>query len=279
VGDVSLLEILGTRSLMAMLTPRRTRREAGRHRRRRRPPRHPALLGFVAVLLLLLTDGVGLTKLAESPTASPQAPPTVAIDGDVRSQAPVTGQPTTPSPSPAPSPSPSPSPTPEPSPEPTRPPERASSPAAVPSPDRDPDRESRRRPPTTPTDEITAWEDEVTALTNQERRAAGCGEVTTDERLRAAARGHSQDMATHDYFSHTGRDGSSFVDRAQAAGYPSPAGENIAYGYATPADVMRGWMNSDGHRRNILNCSHRTIGVGLAYAPNGRPYWTQVFGR
>src|SRR5690606_19302426 len=106
-----------------------------------------------------------------------------------------------------------------------------------------------------PDSDITTLEDEVTALTNAERRAAGCGEVTTDERLRAAARGHSQDMAANDYFSHTSLDGSTFVDRAQAEGYPSPAAENIAYGYATPADVMEGWMNSDGHRRNILNCS------------------------
>ncbi|QSB17428.1 CAP domain-containing protein [Natronosporangium hydrolyticum] len=122
-------------------------------------------------------------------------------------------------------------------------------------------------------------EDEVTRLTNEQRRNAGCGDVGTDERLRTAARNHSQDMATHDYFSHTGRDGSSPSDRMRAAGYPNPAGENIAYGYRSPADVMDGWMNSDGHRRNLLNCAHQTIGVGLAFDGNGRPYWTQVFGR
>jgi uncharacterized protein YkwD len=260
---------------MAMLSAPRTRREAGRHRRRRQAPRHPTLLGLIAVVLLLITGGAVLTNLTATPTATSQAAPEPTAVTDGRDQPPASSSPSPPSPSPEASPTPEP----EPTPEPTEAPVPAPETAADPQPERDPDRESRRRAPTTPTDSATALEDEVTALTNQERRAAGCDEVSTDERLRTAARSHSEDMATHDYFSHTGRDGSSFVDRAQAAGYPSPAGENIAYGYATPADVMAGWMNSDGHRRNILNCSHRTIGVGLAYDPNGRPYWTQVFGR
>lgn len=234
------------------------------------------------VLLLLVTGGVGLANLTSAPATS--APTAAQASATLPSldQGPRHGEPPatvpasrSPSPSPTPSPSPSPSPSPEPEPSPT--------PAAEPEPepelDRNPDRESRRRAPAEPDSDITALEDEVTALTNAERRAAGCGEVTTDERLRAAARGHSQDMAANDYFSHTSLDGSTFVDRAQEQGYPSPAAENIAYGYATPADVVAGWMNSDGHRRNILNCSHRTIGVGLAYDANGRPYWTQVFGR
>ena len=148
--------------------------------------------------------------------------------------------------------------------------------------------ESRPAPPPPPPppppaqdqrDDLTALEDEVTERTNAERAAAGCGPVTTDERLRTAARAHSQDMAVNDYFSHTSLDGRSPFDRMRDAGYPRPAGENIAYGYRTPADVMNGWMNSDGHRRNLLNCSHVSIGVGLAYNSSGRPYWTQVFGR
>lgn len=128
-------------------------------------------------------------------------------------------------------------------------------------------------------DERTALEDEVTRITNQEREGAGCPPVSTDERLRTAAREHSEDMAANDYFSHTGLDGRSPFDRMGDAGYPNPAGENIAYGYRTPAEVMDGWMNSDGHRDNLLTCSHQAIGVGLAFDPNGRPYWTQVFGR
>ncbi len=125
-----------------------------------------------------------------------------------------------------------------------------------------------------------AWEEVVVTLTNNERAAAGCKPVQMDDALRTAARAHSQDMAEHDYFSHEGRDGSTFVDRARRAGYEGqPTAENIAYGYRTPADVVRGWMRSDGHRRNILNCSHTDIGVGLAYDDAGRPYWTQLFGR
>ena len=129
-------------------------------------------------------------------------------------------------------------------------------------------------------DEITAMEDEVTALINKERSKAGCGAVKTDERMRTAARAHSTDMAKNNYFSHTGRDGSSFVDRLARAGYPkeAAAGENIAYGYSTAQAVVTGWMNSDGHRRNILNCSAKSTGVGLAYR-GSRPYWTQLFGR
>jgi uncharacterized protein YkwD len=127
----------------------------------------------------------------------------------------------------------------------------------------------------------TAQEDQVTVLVNQRRSRAGCGPVRTDERLRAAARGHSRDMATKNYFSHTAPDGSTFVDRAAAAGYPrnQAGGENIAMGYRTPADVMAGWMDSDGHRANILNCDFKAIGVGLARDSRGTPYWTQVFGR
>lgn len=121
----------------------------------------------------------------------------------------------------------------------------------------------------------------MTVLVNQERAAAGCGPLHTDERLRTAARGHSKDMATNDYFSHTGLDGSSFVDRTAAADYPrnEAGGENIAMGYRTPADVMDGWMNSEGHRANILNCDFEAIGVGLARDSGGALYWTQDFGR
>jgi uncharacterized protein YkwD len=127
----------------------------------------------------------------------------------------------------------------------------------------------------------TAQEDQVTVLVNRERATAGCDPVRTDERLRSAARGHSQDMATNDYFSHTAPDGDTFVDRAAAAGYPrdQAGGENIAMGYGTPADVMDGWMDSEGHRANILNCDFKAIGVGLARDSDGTPYWTQVFGR
>lgn len=237
---------------------------AGRHRRRQAPSR-PVLLILLAVLTLLLGSGTAISLTAASPTPPPAGPDFAALGAAPATEAPATGTPdrapsaTPPAPSPV-----------EPAPEP--PGEETGQQAGSGSSGGDSGGGE-------PADEQTALEDEVTRLTNAERSAGGCGEVGTDERLRTAARGHSQDMAVNDYFSHTGQDGRSPFDRMADAGYPDPAGENIAYGYRTPADVVEGWMNSDGHRRNILTCSHQAIGVGLAYDADGRPYWTQVFGR
>jgi uncharacterized protein YkwD len=216
----------------------------GRHRRPQ-PPSRPILLAVLAVLALLLGSGTAISLTAGEP--APKAGPEVAALG----AAPATGTPTPPAPTASPSPSPEPEPEPEPEP--------------APEPE--------------PVDEITALEDEVTRLTNRERIAANCEELRTDERLRTAARGHSQDMAANNYFDHNGLDGRSPFDRMRDAGHPDPTGENIAHGYPTPAAVMAGWMGSDGHRENLLTCEHQTIGVGLAYGPDGRPYWTQDFGQ
>lgn len=124
-----------------------------------------------------------------------------------------------------------------------------------------------------------AVEAAVIDLVNAERRRARCPEVHLDERLRRAARGHSADMAAHNEMSHEGSDGSSPWDRAQRAGYDAALSENVAVGYATAEAVMDGWMNSPGHRDNILNCEARATGVGVARSANGTPYWTQMFGR
>jgi uncharacterized protein YkwD len=105
-----------------------------------------------------------------------------------------------------------------------------------------------------------------------------------DDRLQSAAEGHSQDMAINDFFSHVAPDGTTPWDRIRAQGYSySMAGENIAAGYPSPESVVQAWMNSDGHRRNILNCGFSDIGVGYYYLKNDtgdykyRHYWTQVF--
>jgi uncharacterized protein YkwD len=134
--------------------------------------------------------------------------------------------------------------------------------------------------PATPSSKILSWEDEVLRLVNVERGKAGCGALHMDSRLRKAARDFSALMAAKNFFDHISPDGSTFVDRIARAGYPrgQAAAENIAYGYRDPAAVMKGWMNSEGHRRNILNCSLKAIGVGLAYRKS-TPYWTQDFGR
>jgi uncharacterized protein YkwD len=124
----------------------------------------------------------------------------------------------------------------------------------------------------------SADENEVVEITNRERAAAGCGAVTVNAKLASAAGAHSKDQADHNTMSHTGSDGSSPWDRSERAGYSNAIGENVAAGYRTPAAVMDGWMNSDGHRANIENCDAKAIGVGLAYASDGTPYWTQMFG-
>ncbi|GAA0458247.1 hypothetical protein Ade02nite_07540 [Paractinoplanes deccanensis] len=119
---------------------------------------------------------------------------------------------------------------------------------------------------------------DIVTLTNKQRAAKGCKAVRVDARLAKAAAGHSAYMARGGAFSHTGARGSSFVTRVKAAGYTRPLSENIAYGYRTATDVVKGWMASPGHRANILNCKAATVGVGVVYAANGNPYYTQNFG-
>ncbi|MFB7371962.1 CAP domain-containing protein [Streptomyces sp. NPDC056222] len=119
--------------------------------------------------------------------------------------------------------------------------------------------------------------DQVVSLVNAERAKAGCGPLTANSTLNRAAQGHSDDMAARDYFDHSNPDGDGPGERVTAAGYPwSTYGENIAMGQRTPEQVMDAWMNSPGHRANILNCDFKEIGIGIHN--EGGPYWTQVFG-
>jgi uncharacterized protein YkwD len=124
----------------------------------------------------------------------------------------------------------------------------------------------------------SAAEAAVVRLTNQARARKGCRPLVHDRKLRKAAVRHSADMAAKRYFDHTGLDGRSAGDRIRAAGFrPIRAwGENIAMGARTASQVVRGWLNSPGHRRNIMDCSFTHIGVG--HHPRG-PHWTQVFAR
>ena len=119
---------------------------------------------------------------------------------------------------------------------------------------------------------------EVVTLTNAERQKAGCPPLSNNRTLRRVATAHSEDMAERDFFSHTNPDGEDPGDRAAAAGYDGYAGENIAMGYQSAKAVVEAWMESSGHRENILNCSSTEIGVGVADSPRGL-YWTQMFGR
>ncbi|MCJ0869704.1 CAP domain-containing protein [Streptomyces sp. AP-93] len=117
---------------------------------------------------------------------------------------------------------------------------------------------------------------EVLALVNKERAAVGCPVLTVNAKLTKAAQDHSEDMAAHSNMSHTGSDGSDPGQRITRAGYEwRTYAENVAYGYDTAARVMDGWMNSPGHKRNILDCNVKEIGIGLAQPGQ---YWTQDFG-
>ncbi|MFI8962810.1 CAP domain-containing protein [Streptomyces sp. NPDC053493] len=121
------------------------------------------------------------------------------------------------------------------------------------------------------------YEAKVVSLVNTERRKAGCEPLRADPQLRQAAQSHADDMAAHGRYSHDGPDGSNAGDRIAAAGYSwSTWGENIHRGPRTPARAVEEWMNSDGHRENILNCAFKDIGVGVNLASNG-PWWVQDF--
>ncbi|MEU3901573.1 CAP domain-containing protein [Streptomyces sp. NPDC045251] len=120
---------------------------------------------------------------------------------------------------------------------------------------------------------------EVVDLTNRERVRAGLAALAADPRLTAAAQAHSTDMVARDFYSHTDPDGGKPWDRAAAAGAARrTVGENIACGQRSPADVVEGWMNSPGHRANILKADFTHIGIGLAGGGRAGTYWTQLFG-
>jgi uncharacterized protein YkwD len=126
--------------------------------------------------------------------------------------------------------------------------------------------------------------DEVVQLTNQFRQDNGLDPLGFDPQLATAAQTHSQNMAIQDFFSHTGLEGSNIGDRVDATGYDFfTAGENIAAGYSTPEIVVDGWINSEGHRANLLNPDFTEIGVGYFFLENDtgssnfNHYWTQVF--
>jgi len=123
-----------------------------------------------------------------------------------------------------------------------------------------------------------AYEDEVLRLVNVERSKNGLPALKSDWQLSRVARYKSQDMINKGYFSHTSPTYGSPFKMMESFGIRfSAAGENIAYGQRTPAEVMKGWMNSPGHRANILNPSYTHIGIGLAKTSKGVNYWTQMF--
>lgn len=119
---------------------------------------------------------------------------------------------------------------------------------------------------------------DVVDLVNAERAKNRCGALKANAKLQEAAQAHTDDMAARNYFDHNSPDGKSARDRINATGYTwSRIGENIARGQQDAAAVVTAWMNSPGHRANILNCDFTEIGVGVKFGSGG-PWWTQNFG-
>ena len=128
------------------------------------------------------------------------------------------------------------------------------------------------------TGEFAAFQKEVVRLVNVERQKQGLGKLALNAKLSNVATLKSQDMINKNYFNHTSPTyGSPFDMMKQFNISYKTAGENIAKGQKTPAEVVKAWMNSQGHRENILNKNYTEIGIGVAKDANGTLYWTQMF--
>ncbi|MEV7249675.1 sigma-70 family RNA polymerase sigma factor [Streptomyces cyaneofuscatus] len=256
----------------------RAERRRGQVRRRRR---NSAIAAVVAVAALgtggaavhLYTDGEerDATTLSAGVPTDGATLPTSAAPSPTRTAPSPSASASSASPSASASPSKSPSRKPKPKPSPTKSTRPPAPSTAAPAP--------KPPPPPAPAPAPPASEGgQVLQIVNTERAKEGCGPVTSNDLLATAAQRHSADMASRDYFSHTSPDGTDPGDRITAAGYRwSTYGENIAKGQRTPADVMRAWMDSPGHRANILNCSFKEMGIGKVDSGGG-PVWTQKFG-
>jgi uncharacterized YkwD family protein len=131
--------------------------------------------------------------------------------------------------------------------------------------------------PATDLEEMRA---EVVRLVNVERAKAGASELGTLSELMGCAQLKAQDFVNNDYFAHDSPTYGSASDMIRSAvSAARTVGENIAMGQRTPEQVMESWMNSDGHRRNILNGNYTHIGVGVAKNEKGQLYWVQQFVR
>ncbi|MEU3664311.1 CAP domain-containing protein [Streptomyces sp. NPDC032940] len=137
--------------------------------------------------------------------------------------------------------------------------------------------ERRTAAPAGTVSEQAAAEARVLQLVNAERAKAGCSPVAANSALRELAEDFSEAMADQGFFDHTDPAGATPWDRAEAAGISNLGGENIARGQADAQAVMDAWMDSPGHKANILNCDFQTLGVGVHFGPGG-PWWTQDFG-
>ncbi|EGX60278.1 membrane-anchored protein [Streptomyces zinciresistens K42] len=281
-------------------------RPGGGHRRRKKKavaPVKTGLLGVSAAVALGtvavatgVVPGIGDYKLgggsgadrvqaADSPTNLPsELGGTSGSAGELPSGGPTSPEvrrPGSPTPSTPPSSSAAPSKTPseKPSATPGEKPARTPSRKAAKAPEKKPEPPrgaQRTEAPVTVSAEAAASA-EVLRLVNVERVQAGCSPVAANSGLSDLAQNFTEDMAKRGFFDHTDPDGASPWDRAAKAGVTGLAAENIARGQADAAAVMQAWMNSPGHRANILNCDFKTLGVGVDLSAGG-PWWTQNFG-
>lgn len=128
----------------------------------------------------------------------------------------------------------------------------------------------------TPDSSAASYAEQVVSLVNEERAKAGLSPLTVQTDITAAANVRAKEIKQQ--FSHTRPDGSSFSSALKQQGVSfSGSGENIAYGQRTPQQVMEGWMNSSGHRANILNGNYKNIGIGYYQDEQGVNYWVQLF--
>ena len=125
---------------------------------------------------------------------------------------------------------------------------------------------------------FAAYQQEVVNLVNKERAKYGLSPLKSNASLANVATIKSQDMINKNYFSHTSPTYGSPFDMMKQFGISyRTAGENIAMGQKTPSEVVNAWMNSEGHRANILNANFTEIGIGIAQNSKGQLYWTQMF--
>ncbi|MFF9343585.1 CAP domain-containing protein [Streptomyces sp. NPDC014773] len=215
--------------------------------------------------------GKGTGTPAPKKSAAPASPKATPTPTKTATPSPTPSKTRTEAPAPATTPA-----KPKPKPEPSKAP--ATTRAAAPTPD--PTTEAPAEEATaagSTADRADAAEAEVLRLVNVERGKAGCSPIQPSDGLARLAGAFSADMAARNFFDHTDPDGTSPWSRAQAAGITGLGAENIARGQVDATAVMVSWMNSDGHRANILNCDFTTLGVGVHFGDGG-PWWTQDFG-
>ena len=256
-----------------------------RSRRKERRGVAGPILAALTVLGLLAGVGWYVTRDTTSPT-SQNEPLTTVTDDTATPTDELSTPPVTPTPTPTPTPSKTPTRTPKATPTPTRsstPPSRQGT--RSPKPTKKPSHTATptSKPSTKPPAPSGGAEAQVLQLTNAERAKAGCGPLRTNSSLTRAADLHATDMVVHHYFDHNSQDGRSPFDRMKAAGFKGGSmAENIAVGYRSASAVVKGWMNSEGHRKNILNCDYTMIGIGYdsgqVKSEWGNGSWVQDFG-